>query len=187
MLGAMTVTVTRTAPPARLSRRARKSLVVLHVVASVGWLGVTFGNLVLGVTARDTGDPAVQKAIYLVLGVIGPYVLLPLALTATVTGVVLGLGTPWGLFRTRWVHLKLWLTVVPLLLTVFLLLPGIREAADVAAATAPRAFAEVEKGGIDLVIPPCVSGTLYLASTVLSVFKPRLGRVRTAAPSARRS
>jgi hypothetical protein len=39
-------------------------------------------------------------------------VIVPLSLAALLTGVVQSLGTPWGLFRHRWIVAKLALTVV---------------------------------------------------------------------------
>jgi hypothetical protein len=49
----------------------------------------------------------------------GWYVIVPLAVAALLTGLVMALGTPWGLFRHYWVLISLVLTI---LATVVLLL-----------------------------------------------------------------
>ena len=46
----------------RLSRRGRQTLLVLHYVTSVGWLGGGFAQLTLNLTALATGDTALRHA-----------------------------------------------------------------------------------------------------------------------------
>lgn len=45
------------------------------------------------------------------MGIIGWYVIVPLAFGSLVTGVVMALGTRWGLFRHYWVLISFLLTV----------------------------------------------------------------------------
>lgn len=137
---------------------ARKSWVLLHVVTSVGWLGVTVGNLVLA----SVGEREFYRAMVL----LADFVVLPLGLGALVTGVVLSLGTKWGLVKHRWVLVKFVLTVVAVVATTFSLRSGVRDAAD-----------GVVGAGADVLVACCVSLTLYLVNTALSVFKP-WGRTR---------
>ncbi|MBB4964286.1 DUF2269 domain-containing protein [Saccharothrix violaceirubra] len=134
----------------------RKTLLCLHVVSSVGWLGVTLGDLALGLAAY--GDATLYRAVV----VLADYALVPLGLVALVTGVVLALGTHWGLAKHWWVLIKLVLTVLALAATTFLLRSAVRDAA----AGDPR-------GALDVVVASSVSLTVYVVSTVLSVFKPR--------------
>lgn len=145
---------------------ARKTWLVLHVITSVGWLGVTVGMLVLAVAAFDAPQ------LYRAMALLGDLVVLPLALTALVTGLVLSLGTKWGLVRHRWVLVKFVLTVIAVVATAFSLRSGLHEAADGIVGTA----------GGDVLVASCVSSTLYTVNTVLSVFKPwgrtRWGRMR---------
>lgn len=141
--------------------KARKSWLLLHVITSVGWLGVTIGMLVLALAAFDAPQ------LYQAMSLLGDLVVLPLALTALATGVVLSLGTKWGLVKHRWVLVKFVLTVIAVIATTFSLRSGLHEAASGAVATA----------GPDVLVACCVSLTLYTFNTVLSVFKP-WGRTR---------
>ena len=46
----------------KLSRPARRATLVVHVVASASWLGLTLGLLALGTTAASTGSPVTVEA-----------------------------------------------------------------------------------------------------------------------------
>ncbi|ROP41054.1 DUF2269 domain-containing protein [Saccharothrix texasensis] len=144
-----------------LTPKVRKTWLLLHVVSSVGWLGVTIGMLVLAVAAFDAPQ------LYQAMELLGDLVVLPLALSALVTGVVLSLGTRWGLVKHRWVLVKFVLTVVAVVATTFSLRSGLHEAADGVVGTA----------GGDVLAAACVSSVLYAVNTALSVFKP-WGRTR---------
>ncbi|HZE39539.1 MAG TPA: hypothetical protein VE172_12085 [Stackebrandtia sp.] len=154
----------------RLSKPVRKSLLAAHVITSVGWLGITLADLVLAITVNTTSQPATQHSIYWVLRIIGNVVLLPISLSALVTGVLVSLGTPWGLLRYRWVLVKFGLTVVTVLLTWFSLTPGLRESAAIVAHTPFDQMARVD--GSDLMYAACVSTTVYTGNVLLSIFKP---------------
>ena len=143
--------------------KARKTWLLLHVVTSVGWLGVTVGMLVLALAAFDAPQ------LYQAMELLGDLVVLPLALGALATGVVLSVGTKWGLVKHKWVLVKFVLTVVAVVATTFSLRSSLHEAADGAVGTA----------GGDVLAAACVSLTLYTFNTVLSVFKP-WGRTRWA-------
>lgn len=174
--------------PFELSRRGRRALLVVHVVVSVGWLGLTLGVLTLGLAGRFSGDAATMRAAYLALGVLGDWLLVPVSLLSLLSGVWLGLGTRWGLLRHRWVLVKLVLTVAAVAATVLALRPRISSAAgDAAQGRLPEAAAAT-----DLVVAPSVALALYVFVTAVSVLKPwgptargrrqRGGTVRERAP-----
>ncbi len=171
----------------QLNRPARRALLVLHVAVSVSWLGVTLGLLALGITGWTTDSPEMTAVAYRAMKVFGDWLVLPLALSALGTGLVLSLGTPWGLARHRWVYLKFWLTLVALLLSVFSLRPGIDHLAAGATTGTPAP-------DLALVVAPAVASTLYFFLTAISVLKPwgltrrgrRLREERTAKARARR-
>ncbi|WP_202919226.1 hypothetical protein [Saccharothrix deserti] len=146
-----------------MKSKARKSWLLVHVISSVGWLGVTIGMLVLALAAFDAPQ------LYQAMELLGDLVVLPLALAALTTGVVLSVGTKWGLVKHKWVLVKFALTVIAVVATTFSLRSGLHEAADGAVGTA----------GADVLVASCVSLTLYIFNTVLSVFKP-WGRTRWA-------
>jgi hypothetical protein len=80
----------------RLPRRWRNLLLATHVVVAVGALGTDVVLLTLGVTGLASSDPELIRAAYLAMDLLVTAVLLPLALAALGTGVLLGLGTRWG-------------------------------------------------------------------------------------------
>nr|WP_236655439.1 DUF2269 domain-containing protein [Streptacidiphilus carbonis] len=146
---------------------------LLHVVTSVGWLGLDFGLLALGVTGRWFTPRVGQLGVYRAIDLLGYAVVLPVAVIAAASGVVLSLGTYWGLLRYRWVVIKLVLTSVALVATAFALLPQMdRAVANCVAGGGPGG------SGNSLVAAPIVAGALYTTATALSVYKPRGARKR---------
>lgn len=161
-----------------LKRPVRRGVLVAHVAISVSWLGLTVGLLTLGLTAFLTGDPATASAATRAMKVFGDWLVVPVALLSLVSGLVLALGTPWGLARHRWVWIKFWLTLITTGLSIFSLRPGID------AAVADKVV------DIDLVIAPSVATATYLFITAISVLKPwgltrRGRRLRISASSAK--
>jgi uncharacterized membrane protein len=102
-----------------VSRPVYRLLLATHIVVSVGWLGVTVAKLALGITAATTGDPDSSRALYLSAGVVDA-VFPPAAIGTVLTGVLLSLGTKWGLLQHYWVTTKLVLTVGVIATGVFL-------------------------------------------------------------------
>jgi uncharacterized membrane protein len=160
----------------------RKLVVVLHIISSVSWLGLTIGNLVLTITGATTDNPTTQHAAYRVMGILGDALFIPISVTAFVTGTLLGLFTSWGLFQHRWVAVKFWLTLIAVVLTPLSLLPGIHDAVAAVSRTPPDQLADVDPNGA--ISAGCVSLTMYTTSVLLSIFKPwgrtTLGRHNTA-------
>lgn len=162
----------------QLSRPERRALLVVHVAVSVGWLGLTLGLLTLSVTGYASKSPDTTVAAYRAMKIFSDWLVVPVALLTLVSGLVLALGTPWGLARHRWVVVKFWITLATALLTAFSLRPGIdRLAAD--------AVAGVPDTGLSMVSAPAVATATYLFVTAISVLKPwgptkRGGRLRAA-------
>ncbi|WP_070009151.1 hypothetical protein [Streptomyces abyssalis] len=148
----------------RLPRPARRAVLVAHVTVSVGWLGISLCLLTLAIAAADDPDALAVPA-STAMKLFADWLLLPVALLSLTTGLVLSLGTSWGLARHRWVWVKFWLTLAATGLTVFSFRPGAGEAAAMAAAgeTVPAT---------DLLVPPAVSLALYAFLTAVSVLKP---------------
>ncbi|MFI9050582.1 DUF2269 domain-containing protein [Streptomyces sp. NPDC053427] len=166
----------------QLRRPARRALLVVHVAVSVGWLGLTLGLLALSITGYTTASPDLAAVSYRAMKIFGDWLVLPVALIALVSGLVLSLGTPWGLARHRWVYVKFWLTLITVLLSVFSLRPGIDHLAAQAAAGTPTP-------DIGLLVAPSVATATYVFITAISVLKPwgptkRGGRLRRRAQSA---
>ncbi|GIJ43150.1 membrane protein [Virgisporangium aliadipatigenens] len=147
----------------RLTPRWRKTVLTLHVITSVGWLGADLTLLLLGLLGlTGAADPAV---VYPAEALIGLWLFVPLSVVVWVIGLVSALATPWGLVRHWWVLVKFALTTVMLGLVLFLLRPGLADALE---ADGVRTAHE----RLDMVMPPAVSSTVLIIATVLSTFKP---------------
>jgi hypothetical protein len=146
----------------RLAARTRKGLLVTHVAASGMWLGMDIVMGVLVLTAL--GDPPQAGTYYQALAQFAVWPLLTVGLLSLTSGVLLGLGTKYGLLRYWWVATKLGMNVVLCVLVLFALRPGVLAAA----AGQPDGT---------LIFPPIVSTATLLFAVVLSVFKP-WGRIR---------
>jgi hypothetical protein len=146
----------------------RKLALTAHLTSSVGWIGAVIVYLALGVSAVTSGDAQTVRAAWIAMDVTGWWAIVPLALASLLTGLVMSLGTPWGLFRHYWVLISLLLTVVS---TVVLLLhmPSVSSIADAARETDG---AGLGRHGGDL-FHPGVGLLVLLAITVLNVYKPR--------------
>jgi hypothetical protein len=146
----------------------RKIALTVHLTVSVGWIGAVVAYLALGVSAVTSEDPQTVRAAWIAMELTGWYVIVPLALAALLTGIIISLGTPWGLFRHYWVLISLGLTVFS---TVILLLhmPTVSALADMAQAADHGHLAEL---GGDL-LHPGVGLLVLLVITGLNVYKPR--------------
>jgi hypothetical protein len=168
------------APPARAGRRMRprlrKAVLVVHILSAGAWIGLDIMLGVLVFTTLFTSDTATAALCYQVLPLL-TWPLVTSALACLLSGVVLGLGTHYGLVRYWWVAVKLALNIVLALLVWFALRPGLDAAAEygrqLLSGAAPTADVT------NMVFPPIVSTTAFVVATLLAVYKP-WGRVRKA-------
>ncbi|MFF5582797.1 DUF2269 domain-containing protein [Streptomyces hygroscopicus] len=150
----------------QLTRPVRRGLLVVHVVVSVGWLGLTLGMLALGITGAVADSAEEAGAVYRSMNVLGDWLLIPLSLLSLTSGIVLSLGTPWGLARHRWVYVKFWLTLITTAATAFAL------RARIDAAMADVVAGRPVGPTTDLILAPSVSLGIYAFLTAISVIKP---------------
>lgn len=153
-----------------MTPRLRKFALATHITLAVGWIGAVAGYIALDVAAATSQDARTLRAAYLGMELIAWYVVVPLALASLLTGLVMSLGTRWGLFRHYWVLISLLLTV---LATVVLLVETqtIGYFADTAADPTTSGD-ELRALGSTLV--HSVGGTVVLlVILVLNVYKPR--------------
>jgi len=150
--------VRRTDRRLHLGKRSRRALLVLHVLSSVAWFGIAVFVLFLLVLARATGDAEYARAIYRTVET-SIWLSVPTAAVSAVTGLVLGLGTPWGLATHWWVVLKE-VAFVPLVVSDFVAVrPSVHDAAH----------GIVSGRLLDPAIAHCVVLALV---TVVSILKP---------------
>jgi hypothetical protein len=157
----------------RVSPRTYKALLKAHIVASVRWLGVTFAKLVLGVAAVMADGPEVTDAVHVSVDVLNR-TFPPLALGTIATGVLLSLGTKWGLLRHYWVASKIVLTV-GVVATAVQVAPRLMPQAGAASAQLGAdggTLLGVPLGPALLVAFAVLHLLMLVAATVLSVYKP---------------
>jgi len=97
---------------ALLTPSLRKLALAAHVTSSVGWLGAVGSFLALAVAGLVGKDEALVRSVYVAMELTTWVVIVPLALAALLTGLVVALGTSWGLFRHYWVLVKFMLTIL---------------------------------------------------------------------------
>lgn len=146
----------------------RKAALAVHLTCSVGWIGGVVAYLVLGVVAVTAADDATIRASWVAMGAIGWYAIVPLAVASWATGIVMGLGTRWGLFRHYWVSISLVLTSVALAVLV-LHMPDVSATVEVARNASGD---ELTALGGDLA-HPAVGLVVLLVVQVLNLYKPR--------------
>jgi len=108
-------------------RRWRQLTVWLHVLTSVGWMSLALVLLTLLVLARVDGGPTALAATAMA-DHLDITLLAPLANASAATGLMLSLGTAWGLAQHRWVLAKFAITLVQLYLGIFVLSDALRDA-----------------------------------------------------------
>jgi hypothetical protein len=149
--------------------RVRRFALAAHITLSVGWIGAVAAYIPFDIAAATSRDAQTLRAAYLAMDVIAVYVILPLALGTLVTGLLMSLGTRWGLFRHWWVLISLVLTVLATLLLLGQLGP-IRHFAAVAADPATSVDELRALGGT---LVHSIGGTVVLLVILtLNVYKP---------------
>ncbi len=149
----------------------RKFALTAHVTASVGWLGAVAGFLALAVAGLTSQDAQMVRAAYLAMKVTGWFVIVPLSLASLPTGLVMSLGTEWGLFRHYWILAKLMISV----LATILLLVHMEPVGHLARVVAATTVASGELAGlrVQLVADAGAALLALLVATGLSMYKPR--------------
>jgi len=146
----------------------RRFTFTTHVTSSVGWVGAALAFLALAVIGLTSEDPLKVRGAYLLMAPAAWFVLVPLAHASLLSGIVLSLGTMWGLFRHYWVVLKLGITVFA---TVILLIymGTFREMAGVAADPVVDLAAVRNASPM---VHAILALVLLVSATVLGVYKP---------------
>lgn len=149
----------------------RRLALTAHVTSSVGWLGAVGGFLALAIAGLVGRDAQMVRAAYLAMELTAWTVIVPLSLASLPTGLVMSLGTEWGLFRHYWVLAKLLITI----LATILLLVHLQPIGHLAGVVAETTLARGELAGLrlQLVADAGAAVVALLVATALSVYKPR--------------
>ena len=89
----------------------RKLVLAVHLTFSVGWIGAVVAYLALVFAAMGSQEAQTVRAAWIGMELTIRYVIVPLALLSLLTGLVMALGTKWGLFKHYWVLISLVLTL----------------------------------------------------------------------------
>jgi hypothetical protein len=179
----MTQTLAQPSVRWRLGATARKSILVIHIASAGAWLGVDVVMAVLILTALGSDDGGTKALAFRALELVAVGPLLAAGLVCLATGVLLGLGSRYGLVRYWWVAAKLVLNLLLTGLVLVALAPEVAAHAEQARRFMAGNPASLQVG--DLIFPPIVSPTALLVAMVLAVFKP-WGRIRRSGRGAAR-
>jgi hypothetical protein len=156
----------------RMSPSLRTFTLTAHLACSVGWIGAVIAYLTLVVAAMNSQDAQTVRAAWIAMELTGWYAIVPLALAALLTGLVLSLGTKWGLFRHYWVLFTLVLTVFAT--TILLLhLPTVSAFAGIVAETDSTDVGRLRGGLSGELFHAGVGLLVLLVIHILNVYKPR--------------
>lgn len=153
----------RTVGRRRFRRGTRNTVLTAHIVVSVGLLGDSAGFLAVAIRRALSDDAAFVTASHDLLGTFAFVFGIPLSFLALLTGVALGLGTPWGIFRHWWVIAKLALIVTVIAVGAIVLRPVLTDDPDT--------------GSGPLIVGAAWDVAALAVATTLGVFKP--GRARS--------
>ncbi|HLF16139.1 MAG TPA: DUF2269 domain-containing protein [Candidatus Thermoplasmatota archaeon] len=153
-----------------MTPQVRQIALIAHVAASVGWIGAVAAFIVLDVATVVRDDVPVLRACYLAMDLITTWAIVPLAFAALVTGILMSLGTKWGLFRHWWTVVTLALTIAA---TAVLLvqLPIVSQRAAIAAD--PMTSDAELRGMGNLLLHSIGGAVVLLVITALNIVKPR--------------
>jgi uncharacterized membrane protein len=147
----------------------RKFALAAHLTLSVGWVGAVAAYMALDVLAASRQDAQTLRAAYLGMESIARYVIVPLAIASLLTGLVMSVGTKWGLFRHYWV-------LISLLLTIFataVLLVETRTISHFADIAADPTTSSEDLRALGSTLVHSIGGTVVLlVILVLNVYKP---------------
>ncbi|MBI2849928.1 MAG: DUF2269 domain-containing protein [Chloroflexi bacterium] len=145
----------------------RKFALTAHITFSGGWIGAAIAYIGLVLAAPTGQDAQMVRAAFLAMEL--RYVLVPLAFASLLSGLVMSLGTKWGLFRHYWV-------LISFLLTTFatvVLLTQLEHVGFPTGAVAGTHGAESRSVLWGQLLHPVGGLLVLLVILVLNVYKPR--------------
>ncbi|WP_419994956.1 hypothetical protein [Streptomyces boninensis] len=153
-------------PSWRMRPATRKLVLTLHVIASVGLLGEVWALTSLNVYVTTSADADMAHTAYELMTVLTYTGGIPLSLTALATGVLLGLGTKWGVLRHVWTAGKLLLNLSVIIIGAALFQPEALAAAyENDTLTSGQQWRNVTAVTVQLI--------MLLTATALTIYKPK--------------
>jgi hypothetical protein len=153
-----------------MSAGQRRFALSLHLTVSVGWIGAVAAYIALDVAAVTGREAATLRAAYIAMDLTASFVIVPLAVATFVTGLVMSLGTGWGIFRHYW-------TLITFLLTLFAVIVLVLETRTIshfASIAADPATSAEDLRALGGTLVHSVGGiVLLLVNMWLNIYKPR--------------
>ncbi len=146
----------------------RKMALSAHLTFSIGWIGAAGAYLALGVAAETSESGETIRAAWIAMELTGWYAIVPLAVASLTTGLVMALGTKWGLLRHYWVIFSFALTLFAIVV-LMLHMPTVSSTTDVAQGADPATLRGL--GGD--ISHPAIGLVVLLVVQVLNMYKPR--------------
>jgi hypothetical protein len=147
---------------------SRRFTFTTHVTSSVGWFGAALTLVALAVVGLTSDDEATVRGAYLLMAPAAWFVLVPLAHASLLSGIILSLGTAWGLFRYYWVAVKLGLTVF----ATAILLIYMRTFQQMAGVAADPAVDLAAVRNASPIVHGILALVVLVSATVLGIYKP---------------
>ena len=148
----------------------RKFALATHLTCSVGWVGAVAAYLTLDVTVATSQEPQLLRAAWIAMGLVVSWAIVPLAIASLVTGLIMSLGTKWGLFRHWWVLISLALTIV----ATSVLLTEASLISRFAAVAADPTTSTDQLRALPNTLPHSIGGlVVLLVVQVLNIYKPQ--------------
>ena len=133
--------------------------------------GAVAGFLALAIANVTSQNDRRVRSAYLAMKLIARFVIVPLSFAPLLTGPVLSLGTPWGLFRHYWILAKLLITILSTIIMQVHMQPISLLAG--AAAKTTLFSADLHRMQVQMVVAFCAVLLALLVATTLAVYKPR--------------
>ena len=149
----------------------RKLVLTAHVTLAVGWLGAVAAFVPLAIAGLTSQDAQIVRSAYIAMELIARFVIVPLSFAPLITGPLLSLGTPWGLFRHYWILAKLLITVLSTIILMVHLQPI--NALAAAAVRTTLFSADLRQMQVQMVVASAAALVALLVATALAVYKPR--------------
>jgi hypothetical protein len=143
----------------RLRARSYRITLLAHILTAVGWFGMAVFVLFAAIVAVTATDATTPEALYRAIE-LAPWLSVPAGLLAVASGVLLGLGTKWGVFQYWWVLIKIVIAAAVIVTDPLLIARGAHRAV------------ETGQGPPWLYGPTVAHAVVLTIATVLSVFKP---------------
>jgi len=150
---------------------ARKFALTAHIILSVSLLGAIAGFLALAVAGLTAPSVCTVRAAYSGMELIARFIIVPLTLSALLSGLIQSLCTSWGLFQHYWVVAKLLLTVFAA--AILLAKMSLIEFAAALALKTTIPQSDLRMVGLQLLVHSAGGLLVLLVPVILSVYKPR--------------